>query len=57
MQRKQSTSDWALEHRECAGHALEAGIDNWHDFWNYCLAHMLAVNEDYLKELWHEHSG
>ena len=32
MQRKQSTSDWALEHRECAGHALEAGIDNWHDF-------------------------
>lgn len=57
MLKKQSISDWALEHQECVGHALEAGIDNWDDLWNYSLAHMIAVNEDYLKEIWHEHSG
>ena len=47
-------NDWAIEHEEVIGHALEVGIESWHELWSFALEHMLAVNEEHLRKLWDE---
>jgi|TARA_R110002020_G_scaffold96391_2_gene230845 predicted oxidoreductase len=52
MLKKQSISDWALEHEELLGQALEEGVTNLTDAGLYLSERMESVDFVYLCNLW-----